>query len=95
MTKTMDFFKPSWKKIYWLLLVYLVGQIYSTIIINAVPSSLMASFISFLLNPASMLFTQARGVDAEILIPVAKTIDLLWMYLVAAVLAKEISKDKD
>jgi len=91
----MDFFKPSWKKIYWLLLVYLVAEIYTTIIVGAAPSSLMANFISFLLNPASLLLTQASGVEKEIIIPFAKTLDLLWLYLVATILAKEVSKDKE
>jgi len=93
--KTTDFFKPSWKKMYWLLLVYLVAEIYSSIIMQAVPSSLMANFISFLLNPASMLLTQASGVEKEIIIPFAKTLDLFWLYLVATILAKEVSKDKE
>jgi ABC-type uncharacterized transport system permease subunit len=95
MSKVKDFFKPSWKKLYWLLLVFLISEIYSTIIINAVPTSLLANFVSFLLNPASMLFTQTRGIEPEIITPIAKTIDLLWMYAVAAILAKEISKEKN
>jgi len=95
MTKVMDFFKPSWKKIYWLLLVFFVAEVYHTLIISAVPTSVLSNFVSFILNPFSMLFTQTKGIDVEIIVPFAKTLDLLWMYFVATILAKEVSKDKD
>jgi hypothetical protein len=91
----MDFFRPSWKKFYWLLLVYLISEIYSTIIIGLVPFALMANFISFVLNPATLLFAKASGMEQDLVIPFAKTIDLAWMYFVATILAKEISKDKE
>jgi hypothetical protein len=91
----MDFFKPSWKKIYWLLLVYLVSEIYSSVVMPTAPSSLMANFVSFVLNPASLVLTQASGMEKEIILPFAKTLDLFWLYLIATILAKEISKDKE
>jgi hypothetical protein len=93
--KVLDFFKPSWKKIYWFFLVYLVSELYSTIIIGAVPFSLMANLISFLLKPFAIAFGQMQGIEAELAMPLAKTLDIVWLYLIATILAKEVSKDKE
>jgi len=93
--KALDFFKPSWKKLYWFFLVYLVAELYSTIIINAVPFSIMANLVSFVLKPFTIAFTQMSGIEAELALPLAKTIDVVWLYLIATILAKEVSKDKE
>ena len=95
MLKLKDFFKPSWKKIYWLILAYLVAQVYTGIIINTIPSNALANLVSFVLNPASMVVAQSNGIEVIIAIPIARTIDLIWLYIIATVLAKEVSKDKE
>lgn len=95
MSKLKDFFKPSWKKLYWLFLAYLVAEVYTKIIINYVPSSAIANVVSFVLNPASMVVAQSNGIEMVIAAPIAKAIDLIWIYIIATILAKEVSKDKD
>lgn len=93
--KLIDFFKPSWKKLYWLFIVYLMSEIYSALILGSVPSSITANFVSFVLNPATTILTQMKGVEMELVRPFASTLDLVWMYIVATILAKEVSKDKE
>ena len=93
--KTLDFFKPSWKKLGWLFLVFLMAEIYTQIIAPSVPNSILAQFVSFVLHPITMILTQAQGMEKELVGPFASTIDLIWMYLVATILAKEVSKDKE
>lgn len=95
MSKLKDFFKPSWKKLYWLFLCYLVAEVYINIIITRVPLLPLANIISFVLNPASMVVAQSNGIEVVIAIPVAKAIDLIWLYIIATILAKEVSKDKE
>ncbi len=95
MTKIKDFFKPTWKKLYWLILAYLVAEVYTKIIINLVPLSALANIVSFVLNPASMVVAQSSGLEMLIAIPIAKTIDLIWLYIIATIMAKEVSKDKE
>lgn len=95
MSKLKDFFKPTWKKLYWLFLVYLVAEVYTQIIINFVPMSALGNIVSFVLNPASMIVAQSNGIETVIAVPIAKAIDLIWMYIIATVMAKEVSKDKE
>ena len=95
MFKLKDFFKPSWKKIYWLVLAYLVAQVYTGVIINIIPSNALANIVSFVLNPASMAVAQSSGIEVLIAIPIARAIDLIWLYIIATILAKEVSKDKE
>ncbi len=95
MSKLKDFFKPSWKKLYWLFLAYLVAEVYTQIIINFVPMSALGNIVSFVLNPASMIVAQSNGIETVIAVPIAKAIDLIWMYIIATVMAKEVSKDKE
>lgn len=95
MSKIKDFFKPSWKKIYWLVLCYLVAEVYTSIIINLIPFSALANIVSFVLNPASMIVAQSNGIEMIIAVPIAKTVDLIWIYIIATILAKEVSKDKE
>ena len=94
MFKLKDFFKPSWKKFYWLILAYLVAQVYTGVIINTIPFNALANLVSFVLSPASMAVAQSNGIEVLIAIPIAKTIDLIWLYIIATILAKEVSKDK-
>ncbi|MDD4468193.1 MAG: hypothetical protein PHF68_03510 [Candidatus ainarchaeum sp.] len=93
--KLKDFFKPTWKKVYWLFLVFLVAEVYTELIINLVPFLAIANIVSFTLKPASMVILQTSGIETQIALPVAKSIDLIWMYLLATILAKEVSKDKE
>ncbi len=95
MSKLKDFFKPSWKKLYWLFLAYLVAQVYTEIIIKYIPLSALANVMSFVLSPASMIVAQSSGLEMLIAVPIAKAIDLVWLYLIATILAKEVSKDKE
>ena len=95
MSKLKDFFKPSWKKLYWLFLAYLVAEVYTKIIIGLVPISALANMVSFVLNPASMVVAQSTGLEMLIAVPIAKAIDLIWLYIIATIMAKEVSKDKD
>ena len=89
------FFKPTWKKLYWLVLAYLVAEVYTGIIINLVPHLALANIVSFVLNPASMIVAQSSGLEILIATPIAKVIDLIWLYIIATILAKEVSKDKE
>jgi hypothetical protein len=95
MSKLKDFFKPSWKKIYWMFLAYLVAEVYTGIIIHLVPLSALANIVSFVLNPASMVVSQSNGIEMMLAVPISKTIDLVWLYIIGTILAKEVSKDKD
>jgi len=95
MLNLKNFFKPTWKKLYWLFLVYLVAEVYTKIIINLVPFSILANVVSFVLNPASMVVAQSNGLEMLIAIPIARVIDLIWLYIIATIMAKEVSKDKE
>ncbi|VVB76073.1 Uncharacterised protein [uncultured archaeon] len=92
--KEIAFLKPSWKKLYWLFLVFLIAELYNSLIAPMAPNNVIAQFVSFVLHPISLVFSQQRGVEMEIILPIARTIDLMWMYVVACILAKEISKEK-
>jgi|GEM_PF-1715121 len=93
--KEIKFLAPSWMKLYWLFLVFFIAEIYTSLIAPIVPSNIIAQFVSFILHPVSLIFSQQRGVELEIILPIARTIDLMWMYVVACILAKEISKEKE
>jgi hypothetical protein len=93
--KALDFFKPTWKKAGWLILVFLMAEMYTQIVAPAVPNAVLAQFIAFVLHPIELIITQAHGIEKEIAQPFAKTIDLVWMYLISVILAKEVSKDKE
>jgi hypothetical protein len=60
-----------------------------------VPLSALANIVSFVLNPASMVVSQSNGIEMMLAVPIAKTIDLVWLYIIGTILAKEVSKDKD
>ncbi len=95
MSKTIDFFKPSWKKLYWFILVVFVAQMYNYLLIGFVPTSIIANFVNFILNPANVLFENFRLLDSQLTDPVANTLNIIWQYLIGTILAKEISKDKE
>ena len=88
------FLTPSWKKMGWFFVTYLVAQIYFFVIMDAVPYTSLASFIGFVLNPASFALGSMAGVEKQMAMPFANTINLVWIYLIAVILAKEIGKDK-
>jgi len=95
MVKFGAFFKPSWKKLGWFFLVFFVAQIYSNLIIFYVPFDLAAGFIEFVLNPATPLSLRLGGVEQQLALPVAATLNAAWQYFLGTLLAKEISKDKE
>lgn len=90
-----DFFKPTWKKIYWLFFIFLVAEVYSELIINLIPFSPIANIIFFTLKPITMIVSHTSGIETQIALPLAKSLDLVWMYLVANILAKEVSKENE
>jgi len=90
-----DFLKPSWKKLGWFFIVYLVAQVYLLVIMDAVPFTSMAAFVGFLLNPANIISEGMAGIDKQLALPFVQTINLLWLYVVAVFLAKEVSKDTE
>jgi len=92
--KLSDFFKPSVKKLYWLFVVFFAAQLYSTIVLPAFPSSGIASFIDFVLSPASTIIAKSAGIEQQLALPVAATVNLIWEYFLATLLAREVSKDK-
>ncbi len=94
--KMLDFFKPSWKKLYWFFLIFFVAQVYQYLIIGIVPSQLFANFVNFVLNPATVILQHSSKVtEPELITPIAATVNALWQYLVATIMAKEVSKDKE
>lgn len=95
MSKTIAFFKPSWKKLYWFILVVFVAQMYQYLIIGAVPSNIVANFVNFVLNPATVLLENFRVLDSQLVSPIANTLNVVWQYLLGTILAKEISHDKE
>jgi hypothetical protein len=91
MISISNFLRPSWKKVAWLFLVFFVGQLYFHVIMVYVPFQILQQFIAFILNPGSFLFEGAK--NNYITIPIANTLNLMWQYVLATILAKEISKD--
>jgi hypothetical protein len=86
-----SFFAPSWKKIGWFFLVFFVAQLYTHVIISFVPTALVQNFINFILNPAYLLLGNSTE---SLMIPITLTINAMWQYFLATLLAKEISKEK-
>ena len=95
MSRFSAFFKPSFKKLGWFFLVFFVAQVYSSIIIFYIPFDLAAGFIEFVLSPATPLFLKLGGVEQQLAMPLAATINVAWQYFLGTLLAKEISKDKE
>jgi hypothetical protein len=87
-----DFLKPSWKKLGWFFVTYLVAQIYFCVIVDVVPYTSLASFVGFVLNPATFLVESMAGIEKQMILPFANTINLIWIYLIAIVLSKEFGK---
>jgi hypothetical protein len=94
MSKVMDFLKPSWTKLGWFFVTYFVAQIYFFVIMDLVPYVSIASFIGFVLNPATFALESMAGIEKQLALPFANTINVIWIYCIAVILAKEIGKDK-
>ena len=90
-----DFFKPTWKKLTWFFLVFLVAQLYSEIIMFYVPTNLIQGFISFIFNPGVPFLKNLIGLDNQLVEPIGRTISIVWNYFLATLLAREISKDTE
>lgn len=84
-----DFFEPSYKKLTWFFLIFLIAQIYLNIIMPFIPNTILQGFISFLLNPATTFLSGTRGVEENLALPIANTINLMWNYLLATLIAKQ------
>lgn len=84
-----DFFEPNYKKLAWFFLIFLIAQIYIFVIINFIPNSILQGFISFILNPATTFLSTTRGVEENLALPIANTINLMWNYLLATIIARE------
>jgi len=93
--KLSEFFKPSWKKLYWFFLVFLVAQFYSAIITPMFPQNIFANFIDFVLSPATALVAKSSGIEMQIAYPLAATINVMWEYVLGTLLAREVGKDKE
>jgi hypothetical protein len=89
------FFKPSWKKLYWFFIVFFIAEVYSTIILDFIPSGIAANFINFILNPATIILESLSGFEPQLIPAVGGTFNVMWQYLLATICAKEISKDKE
>ena len=90
-----NFFKPSWKKLGWFFLVFFVAQLYVNIIMFFVPTSIAQNFINFVLNPGELILQNFDGIEGSLITPIGATISVMWNYVLATLLAKEISKDKE
>ena len=95
MNLILGFLKPSWKKLGWFFIVYLVSQVYLLIIMDIVPLASLASFIGFVLNPASIALESMAGIDRQLALPFVNTINLIWIYFIAVILAKEVGGDRE
>jgi hypothetical protein len=87
------FFAPTYKKLGWFFLVFFVAQIYLYIIMPFVPTTILQEFINFLLNPATIIFSKSIGIENNLAMPIASTINIMWAYFVATILVKELGKD--
>jgi hypothetical protein len=90
-----NFFNPSWKKLGWFFIVYFVAQLYSNVIMFFVPTQILQNFINFILNPGAVIITKLGGIEGNLALPIALTINVMWNYFLATILAKEISKEKE
>ncbi|NMA44281.1 MAG: hypothetical protein GX950_00500 [Candidatus Diapherotrites archaeon] len=94
--KIFDFFKPTWKKLQWFFLIFFIAQVYQYLIIGIIPYQLFANFVNFVLNPATIIMQSSSKIsEPELLTPLAATVNALWHYFLATIMAKEISKDKE
>ena len=91
----IGFLKPSWTKLGWFFIAYMVSQVYLYVIMDIVPFTSLASFVGFLLNPATIALESMSGVEKQLALPFANTINLIWIYAIAVVLAKEVSRDRE
>jgi hypothetical protein len=86
------FFEPNYKILAWFFVIFLMAQLYLYVIMPFVPGQIIQGFIGFLLNPASMLLISVRGVEETIALPIANTLNLIWHYILATIISKEIKK---
>ena len=95
MISIKKFFKPSWKKLMWLLILFFVAQLYFNLIYGYIPS-IIANFVGLILNPATiMLGSLLTGIEGNLSSAIAETINLIWLYCLAIIFAKEISHDEE
>jgi hypothetical protein len=87
------FFAPTYKKLGWFFLVLFIAHLYSNVIMPFVPTSILQQFINFILNPLTILLVQSPGIEANLAIPIAITINAMWQYFLASLIVKEIGKD--
>ena len=87
------FFAPSWKKIGWLFLVFFVAQLYLNVIMPFMPGQIVQNFINFILNPGNAIIGKV-SLEQNLATPIANTVSLAWNYVLATILAKEVSKEK-
>ncbi len=84
------FFEPDYKKLSWFFIIFFIAQLYLFVIMPFVPSQILQGFIGFLLNPATILLQTTRGMEESIAMPIANTINILWNYILATVISREI-----
>jgi hypothetical protein len=89
-----NFFNPTPKKLGWFFITYLVAQIYFIIIIDIVPYGSLATFIGFVLNPATIIVESMSGIEKQMLLPFANTLNLIWIYIISIVMTKELGVKK-
>jgi hypothetical protein len=87
------FFAPTYKKLGWFFLVLFIAHLYSNVIMPFVPNSILQQFINFILNPLTLLLLQSPGMEANLALPIAITINAMWQYFLASLIVKEIGKD--
>ena len=84
------FFEPDWKKVRWFFIVFFIAQLYIFVIMPFVPNQILQGFIGFLLNPATMFLGATRGVEEAIAMPIANTLNIIWNYILATIISREI-----
>lgn len=86
------FLNPSWKKIGWFFVLFLIAQLYAHFIMAFIPTQILQQFINFILNPLTFLLEgQNSNLIAE---PIANTFNAVWQYILATILAREVSHEK-
>ncbi len=91
--KIKEFFAPTYKKLGWFFLILFLAQLYQYVIMEYITASIIQEFINFILNPATIIVTTTSGVESNIAIPVAVTINAMWNYLFSCLILKELGKD--
>ena len=91
--KFKEFFAPTYKKLAWFFLIFFIAQLYFYLIMAFVPTAIMQGFINFILNPATIIFGSAYGIDSPLIEPISITLNLMWNYVLATIIVKEIGKD--